>query len=108
MPFVDEVIARIVGASQRDARTLSRIAMSVDNERRSWVLLQRQRYFIETGLVLVRDSRRVEREDDRPARFDDFGRARFRRYWLHGYHKRAAAAGAWPIAASCVGRNRRA
>jgi len=37
--FGDEVIARVVGASERYAHALGRIAMPVDHERRSRVLL---------------------------------------------------------------------
>src|SRR5262249_37452126 len=58
----------IIGAGQRDAYALARIAMPVDDDRGSRILLEPERDVIEASLVLVVDAGRVEWEEDRAAR----------------------------------------
>jgi len=68
--LVDQVVTGIVGSGERDTDALGRVAMAVDDERSARVLLEPKRDLVETGLVLVVDPGRIEREEDRSARHE--------------------------------------
>src|SRR5215471_21549650 len=72
--------------------------MAVDDERSARVLLEPERDLVETSLVLIVDPGRVEREEDRAARYQRLRNGRWHRCYRHG--SRAAATWA-SIAAAC-------
>src|SRR5215471_11249738 len=73
--------------------------MAVDDERSARVLLEPERDLVETCLVLIVDPGRVEREEDRAARYYRVNLRRWRRCYRHS--RRAAATRA-SIAAACA------
>src|ERR1041384_3723188 len=89
--LVDEVVTCVVCASERYANSFRRIAMTINHQRSTRVLLHLQSYLNEASLMLVVDPRRIEREEDRAAR--RFLQYRRWRLVLHDrYARRAAAA----------------
>src|SRR5262249_30186496 len=78
--LVHQVIARVVGAGERDAYALGRVTMAVDEQGRPRILLHPERDLIQTRLVLVRDPRRIEREEDRTT-----WRDRRSRWWWNNF-----------------------
>src|SRR5205085_7307568 len=101
--LVHEVIAGVVGARERDADTLRRVAVAVNDERAARVLLQLDGDFIETRLVLISDARRVEEEEDRATRDGDPGPSRRRRHFVRRDGQRTTAARTWLAATRAVG-----
>src|SRR5262249_4174828 len=73
-----------------------------DDKQSARVLLQPQGDFIKTCLVLVVDSRRVEREEDWSARHEYFDR-RYYRLGSYRHGSRATAAGTRLVATSVSG-----